>query len=348
VPVAAAPLGTAVVQALKQEAPSSQDRSKAVAAAHSAPTVQRASNQLLQDAQPALQRPSTALREQQQQQGAGQSQPPPQAPRNSSTQPLLDIEGQRYAPPVPTHDGPEAQCKDKVVAFFKVCSQIGHIFMTVWIAANFQDWLEIDEDCSDVGSCLEDNLPVLKFWVTIPMGIFAIYETGKHWYHGTYFPMTASDSFYMLRFGRRQDKSPLAVRRGTLVVMMLLSFFLSVLSLVNYIGVYIQVCPLSLSSEFCTRDNWNHTSGFQKKVLWVQLVLYAVSVLSKIKTFALICVFAVLSIFGLLGLGIVTFGIGWIVLCAGFRSGGLRQDTKVGCISLRLVYDFIAFFYTRA
>lgn len=335
----------------KQPAPVAQPASQRPS------TEPRLQQQPARDAQSAPQRPAAAQPMAQSSTGssnrsqnklqAGQSRSPLQATKDTAAQPLLDVEGQRHpSPPVLTHDGPDTRCKGTVIAFLKVCVHLSHIIMTVWMALGFPGWFDV-EQCSHFWPCVKENLPQLKFWATILMAPFVVYETGKHWYQATYFPMTASDSFYILRFGREQDRSPLVVRRGALATMMFLSFFLSVLSFVNYITVYVEVCPLRLTSAWCTGDNWDNNSDFRKKELWVQLVLYAVSVLLQAKSFALVCTFAVLSILGFLGLGILTLGIGWVVLCAAFRNGGLCQDTKVGCVSLTFVYEFIAFFYRR-
>jgi hypothetical protein len=218
--------------------------------------------------------------------------------------------------------------------------------MMVWVCVTWSDWRP--SDCNELLSaeCVYNNLDWIKFWVTLLLVPFVLYETIKHWCSGTYFPMTYSDSFHEAFYGEKVDMMPGSVRRGTLVAMVIMGICLSLVSLANFLTVILKLCP---NSNATCEDEYHGLTSTLKLILWLQVAMYFVALLLRMKSLFFITLFTVAGTMSFMLLGVLTFGIAWIVICCLFSNGGIRRAREgqcCGCIA-NGVYNFIAFFYTR-
>lgn len=162
-----------------------------------------------------------------------------------------------------------------------------------------------------------------------------ICNSAMHWYRGTYFPMTASDSFYVLRFRAFVDMKPPVIRATTVFTM----FWLSL--------AYFVISGISLSEA----------KGFQEDFsdglidLWIAIqgfIALACFILRLHKIF-LACVMAVivsLCVLTLVPLALASCcieGTHPLKLCV----YGFSRDSRILGISMSFLYEIVAWFYVR-
>jgi len=173
---------------------------------------------------------------------------------------------------------------------------------------------------------------------------WVIYETLRHWSRGTYFPMTASDSVYLLRFGRCVDTRPPKIRLSTIRNMLVLCHFTSLMCLLNFVIVD-RTWKLNCTSGY-GRGCANRIEWWYLRINWYLLLFF---ILRQARQFVYDMFFTMIylaTLVFLLWFCIITLGLGCIPV---YRHcvRGFDRDSTFCCVPVRFFFDMAAWFYQR-
>jgi len=189
------------------------------------------------------------------------------------------------------------------------------------------------------------------FIAAVTLTPYLLYQTGRHWWHGTYFPCIAADEFYLLCHAREIDKRLPRISCGTVFAMSCLGSHLVALAWAQ--------CRLTWVDIALYRKNWigepphiSKNEDLDTKLTALELLelLGSFLVVLKLPRLLLISVFDILAFSWFLLATLLSFGatFPWA-----WRSCGSDLDRKrrLGCIPPAyggdLFYHIIAWFYVR-
>jgi len=170
-----------------------------------------------------------------------------------------------------------------------------------------------------------------------------LYQTVKSWWRGTYFPLTQSDSFHILRFGTKADRDPPWIGCDVVVCMVWMGLFYSALMIVSFAAACKDACFGEPSWGPC-HARYDALTDMQRTNIQAHLIFYIVYAICRLKTLVLTCVFTVSLLIAAGGLSAVTCGYGCCVLCA-FCVHGFNRESRFLCIPCSVLYEYVAFFY---
>jgi len=180
---------------------------------------------------------------------------------------------------------------------------------------------------------------------TILVGPFMIFETLRHWCRGTYFPMVAANSFYIVRFGTDIEKNPTEIKLFTVIAMVLMGFFLCICTMFGFLLANSMYCPGQRKWETCDKAYMADNEWIRWRWMF-QWYMYLALAIWRIKRFVLVYTFAFGLTVALFVLSCVTCGFGVPGLLIFWCIFGFKRDSKFcNIIPMAPLYDMIAFFY---
>jgi len=246
-------------------------------------------------------------------------QPHPQMPGGLGVTQL----GPAAAPVAGEEDEQPIASWEKALAAIRVVAHAGALTYLIW--GGFK---------SDLG---------LSGLITLILSPLTVFMTVYNWCRGKYFPMTASDSFFLLRFGKRVDKNPPVIRAGAVLAMLVMGFFFSLCSFFVMSDVWGRYCPGAEEGDACMKE-WHALSEMDQWKLRQQFWVGCVLAVLNVKVFFLSWCLILIWVFTFSLLGVLTCGYGYVVgIIWCFK--GIRKESKFLGASCVGPYNMLAMFY---